>query len=84
MNRRINYLKEKYPNYMFVGLNVRTDKARWMNLIEVSDLDKSQQYWTNDFEDLAHTLVIYDPNRGIITKDGKIVNAFANVYNSFP
>ncbi len=84
MNRRINYLKEKYPNYMFVGLNVRTDKARWMNLIEVSDLDKSQQYWTNDFEDIAHTLVIYDPNRGIITKDGKIVNAFANVYNSFP
>lgn len=84
MNRRINYLKEKYPNYMFVGLNVRTDKARWKNLIEVSDLDKSQQYWTNDFENIAHTLVIYDPNRGIITKDGKIVNAFANVYNSFP
>lgn len=84
MTRRINYLKEKYPKYMFVGINVRTDKSKWMNILETSNLNKTEQFWTKDFEDVAHTLVIYDPNRSIITNDGKIVNAFANVYRSFP
>ncbi len=83
MHRRINYLKEKYPKYTFVGINVRTDNAKWKSLLEISNLDKTEQYWTKDYEDIAHTLVIYDPNRGIITKDGKIVDAFANVYKSF-
>lgn len=83
MIKRINLLKEKYPEYTFIGLNVRTEHARWNNMVEVSQLDKSEQFWTENFEDVAHTLIVYDPNRGIITNDGIIVDAFANVYTSF-
>jgi len=80
---QINLLKEKYPDYSFVGLNLRTEKSRWNNMLEVEHLDKSEQFWTENFEDVAHKLIVYDPNRGIITNDGIIVNAFANVYTSF-
>jgi len=83
MIKRINLLKEKYPEYTFIGLNLRTEHARWNNMVEVSQLDKSEQFWTENFEDVAHTLIVYDPNRGIITNDGIIVDAFANVYTSF-
>ncbi|MGB5361351.1 MAG: transaldolase, partial [Eudoraea sp.] len=83
MIQRINLLKEKYPEYTFIGLNLRTEHARWNNMVEVSQLDKSEQFWTENFEDVAHTLIVYDPNRGIITEDGIIVDAFANVYTSF-
>ena len=82
MIKRINLLKDKYPEYTFIGLNLRTEHARWNNMVEVSQLDKSEQFWTENFEDVAHTLIVYDPNRGIITNDGIIVDAFANVYTS--
>ncbi|WP_019669504.1 TlpA family protein disulfide reductase [Eudoraea adriatica] len=83
MINRINLLKEKYPDYTFIGLNVRTDHARWNNMLEVSQLDKNEQFWTENFEEVAHTLIVYDPNRSIIANDGIIVDAFANVYTSF-
>jgi hypothetical protein len=83
MIKRINLLKEKYPDYTFIGLNVRTDHARWNSMLEVSQLDKSEQFWTENFEEVAHTLIVYDSNRSIIVNDGIIVDAFANVYTSF-
>ena len=83
MIKRINLLKEKYPDYTFIGLNVRTDHARWNSIVEVSQLDKSEQFWTENFEEVAHTLIVYDSNRSIIVNDGIIVDAFANVYTSF-
>ncbi len=83
MIERIDLLKEKYPEYTFIGLNVRTEHGRWNNMLEVAQLDKSEQFWTENFKDVANTLIVYDPNRGIITNDGIIVDAFANVYSSF-
>ncbi|WP_297793450.1 transaldolase [uncultured Eudoraea sp.] len=83
MIKRIDLLKENYPDYSFIGLNVRTEHSRWNNMLEQAQLDKSEQYWTENFDDVAHTLIVYDPNRGIITNNGIIVDAFANVYTSF-
>ncbi|WP_297702601.1 transaldolase [uncultured Eudoraea sp.] len=83
MIKRIDLLKDKYPEYTFIGLNVRTEHGRWNNMLEVAQLDKSEQFWTENFEKVANTLIIYDANRGIITNDGIIVDAFANVYTSF-
>jgi len=80
---RIAELKSKHPKYTFVGINLRTDQLRWKSLLELNQLDKSEQYWTDNFEEATHTLVVYDPNKSIIAKDGIIVDAFANVYSSF-
>ena len=76
-------MKEVHPEYTFIGLNMRTDKLRWKSIVEANNLDKSEQFWTEDFEEASHTLVVYDANKSIICKDGVIVDAFANVWSSF-
>ena len=83
ITRRVAKLKKKHPEYTFIGLNMRTDKLRWKSIVEANDLDKSEQYWTENFEEASHTLVVYDANKSIICKDGVIVDAFANVWSSF-
>jgi len=83
ITKRVNKLKEEHPEYTFIGLNMRTDKLRWKSIVEANNLDRSEQYWTENFEEASHTLVVYDANKSIICKDGLIVDAFANVWSSF-
>lgn len=83
MHNRIGKLSEKYPDYNFIGINLRTDKARWQSLLDSYALDKSKQYWSDDYDRATHTLIIADPNKSIVAQDGIILDAFANVYRSF-
>ena len=83
INKQITKLKEKHPEYTFIGINLRTDLARWKSMLAEYELDKTDQYWAEDFEEMAHSLVIYDPFKSIIADNGKIVDGFANVYSSF-
>ena len=46
-------------------------------------MDTEKQFRTDDFENLKNALVIGGLNKGIITKDGLIVDAFADLYSSF-
>ncbi len=83
ITKRVSKLKKKYPEYAFIGINLRTEELQWKALLEANQLDKSEQYWTRNFEEVAHTLIVYDPFKSIIVDDGVIVDAFANVYTSF-
>lgn len=83
LQKRILQLEKEHPEYTFVGINLRTDFTRWQGLVEANQLEKENQYWAPDSEEFAHKLIVYEPNKSIIAKDGKIVNAFANVYTSF-
>ncbi|MCX2719418.1 TlpA family protein disulfide reductase [Lentiprolixibacter aurantiacus] len=83
ISKRIAKLKSKYPRYNFIGINLRTDINRWKSLIENHNLSPSEQYWADDFDAITHTLIISDSNKGIIAKDGVIIDGFANVYQSF-
>ncbi|NNC61363.1 MAG: transaldolase [Eudoraea sp.] len=81
--KRVSELKTEYPNHRFVGLNMKTDKANWKNMVKTSGLDPSEQFWTEDYDETVHTLIVYNPNKAIIAKDGKIVDAFAHIFRSF-
>ncbi len=83
IRKRIAELKIQYPEYTFIGINLRTDLGRWKTMLDEYELDKTEQYWAEDYEEVAHALVVYDPFKSIITKNGTIVDAFANVYSSF-
>lgn len=83
ISRRITELKKRYPQYTFIGINLRTDHGRWKSILETNNMSVEEQFWADDFEEVARTLIVYDPNKGIIAKNGLIVDAFANVYNSF-
>ena len=83
ITKRIAELKKEYPQYSFIGINLRTDLGRWKSMLTEFELDETEQYWAEDFEKVAHSLVVYDPFKSIIADDGLIVDAFANVYTSF-
>ena len=83
ISRRVSELKKKHPEYTFIGISLRTDQGRWKTLLEANNLNKEEQFWTDDYEQVARTLIVYDPNKSIIAKNGVIVDAFANVYRSF-
>jgi hypothetical protein len=82
--KRVAELRLEHPDYHFVGINLRTDKAKWKSMVDANDLDRSQQYWTNNFEKAAQTFIVYNnPNKTIIAKNGVIIDAFGNIYSSF-
>lgn len=83
ISKRIEELKERYPQYTFIGINLRTEHGRWKSILEANNMSVDEQFRADDFEQVARTLIVYDPNKGIIAKNGLIVDAFANVYNSF-
>lgn len=83
IRKRVAQLKKEYPEYTFIGINLQTEQGRWKSMLDEYELDKSEQYWVENFKEVAHSLVVYDPFKSVIAKDGLIVDAFANVYTSF-
>jgi hypothetical protein len=80
---RVAQLSENKPEFTFIGINCNTDALRWQSLLSSNQLDMEKQFRTDDFENLKNALVIGGLNKGIITKDGLIVDAFADLYSSF-
>lgn len=80
IQRRIAKLTAEKPEYRFVGINIKTPVNVWKGLLDTSELDKKMQYHAIDFDALTKSLVIDRLNKCIITDDGHIVNAFADVY----
>lgn len=82
IKRRVAKLTAEKPEYRFVGINIRTPETVWKGLLETSDLDQQMQYHATDFDALTKSLVIDRLNKCIITDNGRIVNAFADVYGA--
>ena len=83
ISEKVRLLEERHPELRFVGICLRTEKEEWKNLLGVYGLDEKWQYWADDFEKFAHTLVVYHPYKSIICRDGMIVDGFANLNTSF-
>ncbi|WP_149275993.1 transaldolase [Pareuzebyella sediminis] len=83
LRKRVAYLSHSKPNYSFVGINLKTTEPVWKTMLETSGLDKSLQYRAVDVDNLSKSLIIDKLNKCIITEDEIIVDAFANVYESF-
>ena len=83
IRKKVNQLQANHGNYRFVGICMRTDQNRWKELVQAYGLDPEQQFWAEDFETFAHTLVVYHPYKTIIAREGKIVDGFANLNTSF-
>jgi hypothetical protein len=80
---RIADLQRKHPEYSFIGIALRTEPEQWKNLIGQKGLNPNLQYRATEFERFAHSLVIYHPYKSILSKDGKVIDGFANITTSF-
>lgn len=83
ITKKVRSLNKEYQNYRFVGICLRTEKPRWKSMLATYSLEPENQYWAEDFERFAHTLVVYHPYKSIVAKDGKVINGFANLNTSF-
>ena len=83
ITKKVRSLNEEYRDYRFVGICLRTEKPRWKSMLATYSLDPENQYWAEDFESFAHTLVVYHPYKSIVAKDGKVIDGFANLNTSF-
>lgn len=83
IKNRVSQLSLEKPMYSFIGINIKTDEGNWRALVQNSGLDTTRQFRANDFEILTKALIVFPLNKCIITEDDEIVDAFANIYQSF-
>lgn len=83
VSKRVAYLKKKYTDHKFVGINIRTSEEQWMQMMKKANLDLSHQYKCDEFGDIQHALIIDGLDKCVIAKDSLVVDGFANLYASF-
>ncbi len=83
VTQHVAELKKKYPQYNFVGVNLRTSYPQWKVLVEEYKLDKNNQFHGENFKEIQMAMIIDKINKCVITRDTVIVDAFADLYTSF-
>ena len=82
-NKKATLLKEKYPHYKFVAVNVDGDFSKWKAILKDYKLDGITHVNVADFEDMREKWAIMKIHRTIIVNaDGTIDNAFTNLFNA--
>ncbi len=83
VSRHVEKLKNKHPEHKFVGINIRTPHAKWVQLVKENKLDSLTQFRGEDFDEIQRSFILSNLNKCVIAKDTIVVNAFANLYSSF-
>ncbi len=78
---RLNSIASQYPEHTFIGINRGTDYNQWQSMMELYQLNRANQYRSEDYEMLKTSLVIDHMNKSIIIENGRIVNGFADILN---
>src|SRR5690606_36579816 len=85
VRQQVKDLQEKYPDYRFVGINLRTSFPQWNLLLEEYGLDKTDQYHGENFKEIQTTMVLDRPNNFVLSKVLSFFDGFANtliLYNN--
>lgn len=69
--KRVNYLENKYPDYLFIGLTSAFNETEWKKLIKRKKLNKNNQYI---LEQGIDWLDINFPRAILTGRDGKVHN----------
>ncbi|UOB16956.1 TlpA family protein disulfide reductase [Abyssalbus ytuae] len=82
INKRVEELKQLFPEYNFVGININDDHKSWVNNLTSHKFNSHKQYRCANAEKARKKLVVNSLNKMIIaSEDGTIINAFANAYD---
>lgn len=81
-HKKLLLLKQKYPNYQFVAVNLDKDQEAWTKTLAKYKFNGISEYRCADFEDLKEKWAITKVHRTIILdKKGLIKNAFTNIFD---
>lgn len=81
-HKKIMAFKAKYPNWEFIAINLNDNHQEWLNALKHFDFKGTTELHSKDFEDLKAKWAITKIHRTIvIDNNGKIKNAFANIFD---
>jgi hypothetical protein len=81
--KQVVKLRKAHPEHKFVGINLRTTRPEWTNMLQETNLDPSLQFRCADFKTVQNTLIVDHLNKCVVSEDTLIVNAFGHLYASF-
>ena len=83
VGKQVEKLKKSHPTHKFVGINLHTPHAKWVQMVRENRMDTLNQFRGEDFEEVQRAFIISSLNKCVIAKDTLVVDAFANLYTSF-
>lgn len=76
-------LKEKYPEYDFIGINTDTHFKKWRDIVRKSGYNPSTEFQLENIEEAEHKLVLSFMNKSmILDKNGIILEGNTNLFGS--
>ncbi|MCH9662011.1 MAG: thioredoxin family protein, partial [Bacteroidetes bacterium] len=82
IHTRANELRDKYPEYDFIGINLDTHFKKWLKVIKASGYREAAEFQFENFDDAEMKLVINSVNKAmVVDKDGKILDGNTNIFD---
>lgn len=82
IHTRANDLRNKYPEYGFVGINIDAHFKKWLKVIQNSGYNELTEYQFENFKDAEQKLIIDTVNKAMIVDgDGVILNGNTNIFD---
>ncbi len=80
---KIKSLAKEFPDLNIVGISLDEDHKRWKKEVKDFNFPRSKQYRIGKRDNVLRDFALISINKLIITdRNGNIVNAFANIYNT--
>lgn len=81
-HKKILNLKQKYPDYQFIAINLDADQNKWKIVLSKYNFNGITELRAKYFEDLKSKWAITKVHRTIIlNENGSIKNAFTNIFD---
>ncbi|WP_224482715.1 TlpA family protein disulfide reductase [Robertkochia aurantiaca] len=86
LRKRIDQLRQQYPDHNFVGINLDNDHDRWVAMVHREQgIPGIEHYRVENFNQLVKLLDIRYLNRMIVIgENGLIVDGFGNIFDEEP
>lgn len=83
VHKKILDFKKKYPNYNFIAVNLNDSQDDWLKVLKSYQIKGITELRCANFEDIKAKWAINKIHRTIILdKNGKIKNAFTNIFDT--
>lgn len=80
---RASDLREKYPEFNFIGINIDPNFRKWHTVVSASGYQPEHEYQFERFDVAEMKLVINSVNKSmIVDTDGSIVNGNTNLFGT--
>lgn len=83
IHTRSSELRDKYPEYNFIGINIDTHFKKWVRTVENAGYNNQFEYQFESFKDAEQKLLVNYVNKSIIVdKDLKILDGNSNIFST--